>query len=572
MKLRRSAALFSLALVTLFFWLFWSRPKRTDMALLVPADSLAYLQVNDLPALADGIADTTAWQTLSAPAAASLGLRNSRWLTRLARWTGIGPAEAVVLSRSQLALALFQYQTGDGGTALQVNLLATLVIDTHTSQFRMRPVIERRIEEFARRHYGQPKLEHKLVDGVDFAEWSSVDGSRRIVLAFVDSVAYIGSDELPVRACIAVRNGTQPSLATNGFFTEQRDAASADRAPLFAFIPSSGLRAFLIATAPYSLGPDATRTNAAPIVASAVAKLVDGVTWSPTFIDGQVEDQVRLTLANGITQQLQSGLVAEKPPTFQSVNLIPGNTHSLTQYNLRDSATAWNDLNRAISSHVEFLLAAESPKFLASALQGYGIDDPKAFLSAVGPELSTVKLDINSPRALLIVQVLDAAALRRLVRARLGPDSTSEQIGNSELLYSRDPERGAASFVDNALLLGSVEDVRTCLQAHNKGDRMADTGAFQRARALVNVTPPSLPTITTFTNDAESSRSFVSLFSANRAPAISNSVSALNDASVRLPNRVNVTRLTQNGFEYTSRSSFGLMGTLAVMLAGGDTQ
>lgn len=570
MNLRRAALLAAAALITLAaVWFFSNPPRRADMAVYVPADSLAYLEANDLQSIAGGITDTTSWRALSGPANAKLRVGGSRWLSTLAKWTGIGTTEAVLLSRSQFAATLLELDSADAGTELQVKLVVGLVIETHTNQSRMRPVLERRIEEFARRTYGQPQLNHKVIDGVDFTAWTSPDGTRRIVSAFVGTLAFIGNDEAPVRACIAVQRGARPSLAGNRVLSEMRDRVGGNTAPLFGFASGSGLKSFVIATAPYVFGPAVTGTNVPELLATAAPKLIDGIAWAPHFVDGQVEDRYIATLTSGVAQQLRGSLLPDRSHELRSVDLVPRSTYSLTEYSFRDSATAWSDLKAAISSHVDFVTAVVAPRALDSLLDSYGIDDPKAFLSAVGPEITTARLDANSSRALLIAEVLDGATIRKLIQRRLGPGST-ERIGDAQVRTSADPERGAAGFVGNHVLIGSKEDIHRCLKAASESKTLATNDSFQRAQRLQN--PAVRPTSITFTNDGPAARSLVLLFSADRATALSTNVAALSDASGRLPYAVAVTQVGENGFERTARSSFGLLGTLLVLFSSGDAQ
>jgi hypothetical protein len=569
---RRNASLLAVAvLITLTgVWLFWNPPRRADMAAYVPADSLVYIEANDLPSIAKGITETTGWRTLSSPANAKLGFGGSRWLSTLAKWTGIGTTEAVVLARSQFAATLLELDSIDAGTELQVKLLFSVVIETHTSQSRMQPVLERKIEAFARRTYGQPKLNHKVIEGVDFMEWTSPDGTRQIVSAFVGTLAFIGNDEAPVRACIAVQRGARPSLAGNKLLNEMRERVGGSTAPLFGFASGSGLKSFVIATAPYVFEPSVTSTSVPQLLAAAAPKLIDGIAWAPHFIDGQVEDRYIAMLPSGVTQELRSSLTPTRSRPLRAADLVPKSTYSLTQYSSRDSAAAWSDLKTAISSRVDFATAVVAPRALDSLLESYGIDDPKTFLSAVGPDLATARLDGNTSRALLIAEVLDAATVRKLINHRLGAASTTEKIGDAEVKASPDSARGAVGFVGNYLLMGSKDDIDRCLKAGNESNTLATNEAFQRAQRLQNSS--TQPTAITFTNDGPSTRSLVLLFASERSKTLSTNVAALNKASERLPYAISVTEVAENGFERTTRSSFGLLGALLVLFSAGDAE
>ncbi|HEU0048368.1 MAG TPA: hypothetical protein VFQ43_12275, partial [Nitrososphaera sp.] len=65
MKLFRRLLTFALVLlVVAASWLWWNRPKKTDMAAYAPADSLAYVESNNLIDVAATITNTDAWKTL----------------------------------------------------------------------------------------------------------------------------------------------------------------------------------------------------------------------------------------------------------------------------------------------------------------------------------------------------------------------------------------------------------------------------------------------------------------------------------------------------------------------------
>src|ERR1700688_4189374 len=100
-KSRRAKSLIALLLVVLVVgWLFWNRAARTDMAAYAPVDSLAFLEVNDLTEVAQGIGGTQAWKALAGPVGARSSLLPNRWFIRLARWTGIGSTDAILFARS----------------------------------------------------------------------------------------------------------------------------------------------------------------------------------------------------------------------------------------------------------------------------------------------------------------------------------------------------------------------------------------------------------------------------------------------------------------------------------------
>jgi hypothetical protein len=111
MKIARRLLLVVLVLILLAcIWLWWNHFQKADMAAYVPADTLVYMEANSLPQITSAIISTDAWKALAVPAGIRTDLGQVGWLSRLALWTGIGPAEAVVFSRAQIAVAVMGYE------------------------------------------------------------------------------------------------------------------------------------------------------------------------------------------------------------------------------------------------------------------------------------------------------------------------------------------------------------------------------------------------------------------------------------------------------------------------------
>ncbi|HKQ53559.1 MAG TPA: hypothetical protein VJT74_14380, partial [Pyrinomonadaceae bacterium] len=201
MKFLRKALLVFLALLlVLAVWVWWNYPRKVNMTAYVPADTLVYLEANDLPDIATGIINTDAWKALAPAAGIRSNLGNLGWLSRLASWTGIGPADAVVLARAQIAVAVLNLEAADAGDTLKIKPVYAVVVESHTGEGRLQSAVEKRVGDFARRAYGEPRVETKEVWGAKLTTWSSADGGRRIVAAVTGSLAVIGNDESAVQA------------------------------------------------------------------------------------------------------------------------------------------------------------------------------------------------------------------------------------------------------------------------------------------------------------------------------------------------------------------------------------
>ena len=219
-------ALLAVGLVALaaVAWVWWSRPVRVDMAAYVPADAVVYLEANSLTEIVGGLASTEAWREFAPAAGVGKGWGGAGWLGRFAALTGVGSGESVVLSRAQVAVAVLGFKAEEESeTAITFAPRVALVAETHTSDWRARPAVEKLIGDFARRSFGEPRVARVEFDGVPAVVWEETAGSRRKVFAAVrEGVAVVGNDEKVVRACLDVRRGARPSLAGNAQLEEMR--------------------------------------------------------------------------------------------------------------------------------------------------------------------------------------------------------------------------------------------------------------------------------------------------------------------------------------------------------------
>src|SRR5437870_1595176 len=271
-------------------WVYWSQPHRVDLATFAPSDCLAFVEADNASELLAGFEESQGWQALAGPVSARSNLLANRWLLRVARWLGIGNADALLLARSQFGLVFTGAQVGETGPTLTIRPLATLIIETHSSQRRVRPALEGHIEEFARRIYGQPQFVRKQIDGADITEWSSSDGVRHIVMGFLDSAAIIGNDETSVMSCLETKRGKRAALAGDKFFGDFRNSVNIPDSTLFGFVSKSGAKSSLQAYALYKAA-SSDAVNASRLLSDADGNFDNGLGCRSQFVECMVEDR-----------------------------------------------------------------------------------------------------------------------------------------------------------------------------------------------------------------------------------------------------------------------------------------
>ena len=567
-NLRRALVAVLLVALLAVAWLWFTRPRRVDMADYAPADAIAYAEANSLPEVFDAFTSTDAWRELAPAAGVDARQSWKGWLPGFVSFTGLGPSETVVISRAQIAVAVLGFRAAEeSDTTLKLSPRAALVAETHTSEWRVRAAVEKLVGDFARRKLGAPPVERKEVDGVPFYTWAEVAGARRKIVAAVSgSVAVIGNDEAAVRACLDVRRGARPSLAGDAALKEMRERLGGEGTLAFGYAPRGSVAKVAEVFAPALVAGVTEDPAVQSFLATTLPQLFNqtlgALGWSSRLAGGGIEDTYSLSLAEGMAQRLQAPFAASEAVGEEAAGVLPPDTSTVTFYNFRSPEDAWRGLSAAFSSQVDILSARLVTSALEGLAQPYGIESPREFLRACGGEVTTARLEAESEGKVLLATARDSAVLRTQTLAHLGRGARTERAGDAELLVSNDPERGAAAFFGDRLLTGAEEDIRRCLDSRQQGRTLRDGEAFKAAPRNFFETRAFARTLT---DERAAARSVLSLF-ARRLDA-----AGLEKALARRTYAVSETRLGDSGFEIRTRSAFGWFGYVVTRPEFGET-
>jgi hypothetical protein len=567
-NVRRALIVLLLLAAAAFVWLWLTRPEKVDMAAYVPADSIVYFEADSLPDIFDGVTSTDAWRELARASGVESGQTQSGWLSGLVSFTGLGPSDAVVLSRAQVAVAVLGFEAAEeSDTTLRFSPRGALVAETHTSEWRVRAAVEKLAGDFARRSFGAASVERKEVDGVQFVTWvSQSDARRKVVTAVYESEALMGNDEATVRACLDARRGTRPSLAANEQLKEMRARLGGEGALAFGFAPQGSAAKVVEVFAPAFVSGVSSESKLQSLLATVLPQLTSqtlgSAGWSARAAGGGIEDRYFLALPGDMARRLQAPLAPADAREDGVVEVLPRETYQLTRYDLQKPEEAWRGLGAALSAQVDVSRAIFITPALEAVVKPYGVEHPREFLRACGTQLATAKLDSESEGKLLIVQSAGYDALREQVLAHLGRGARSERVGRNELIVATDPEKGAAAFISpypvvrTFLVMGSEADVRRCLDAQQPGGSRLGFFVFDTwGRSFSDAQPFAR----TFTDDREATRSVIPYFARGGARTAQGQVE-LEKVLSRRGYSTSETRLADGGFEKRTRSAFGLFG------------
>lgn len=488
----------SLLLVTGFLWVLWVTPNPVDMAQFAPANSLIYLEVNQPAEVLWAIGRTDVWKLLSSIDIASPVSTNSGMWQELIRITGLGPIDSVIMARSQVAVVVTNLGTTESGDTLNVKPEAALIVETHTSEGRIRAPIERRLETLVRTTYLNPQVEHSVVDGVELIEWGEPNG-RKLIAAFNGSVVIIGNSRQVVDACLAVAHRGAPSLQPSPELHSARMSGDARNALVFGYVPAIGSPKLMSLGIPILSGQQLVDPQFQRLAQNTASRLIGTLTWTSRPFRGGIEDRYYIGLHRAVVEELSPGFGSPQPA---SLSVLSTDFYSNSEYRIEDPLRVWQTLRTSISRRADTVTAVVFNTTLRTSLNTYGIEAPEVFLTSVKSPLNTVKFDQDGERQLLVARVSDRASLAKLF------STTMQEKGNSSatpvtILENADGTLGAA-LDDSLVVLGHPTDVQ---QYYRVVSMSTVNGNKQSSQVIHFAESEDRAHVVTYTNDVGRVRS-----------------------------------------------------------------
>ena len=538
-------ATFSILLVALV-WIWWNRPQEADLAGYAPASSLVYLECNSLMEVADAIVVTDNWNKVKSFVAGGTGNRTSPRTRRFIALTGIGPTPGVILARAQVAMVMLDLGAREEGNTITLKPEAALLIETHTSEARIKNTVEDALKKFAERSYGKPTLKRIDINGDEFLNWTSPENNRQIVATIDGSLVIVANSDRAVSACLEARRGQRPSLRSDPELQQMRATLSANAALAFGFVSSSHTAELLSLGAPVLFGRAPGEAQFDKLIANSAPKILGSAGWSARSVSGAIEDHYLFSL--------QAPVVSAMRPLFQpssahsDLTLVPADVHSLTVYRFPDPAQTWRGLLTTLSSRLDTLSAILMVSVLKSALLPYGINDPEKFLQFTGPEIMTARLKADSSGSILIAKVRDETQLRELLKnSTTVPDNDGSE------------RRLTVHFQNGYVLMGAEEDVQRCSEAAKAQSSDAKLSYFGSS-------DPISANIMTYSKDTSRIRNFIAGLVRAQGKSTVSDPTKWEQTIGQFPYAMTQTSLGETGLDRKTRSAFGQFSALVPLL------
>jgi hypothetical protein len=491
--------------------------KPTDPKTLIPADTIIYLETNDLGATLAAITENQRFQELAKTK------------------PDLSVLKGVQVSVAVTGFEASQEEVAEEGAVLSFQSRFVAVAETNAWGWQAKSFVEDKLGELVNEVYGgEIGLEITTRnDGSEYYVWTSQDGRKAYALQ-QGSVVFFGNDESAIERCQAVKRGEVESIAKAGKVGEDGRLA-------FAYVSSEGvgqLANLVGLQLAKTTGEEAdVQSFVARVLPEILRNSVKEVRWSAVRSEGGVEDRFEISLENEAARVFSETLSPARSESSELAKFVPASALSATRYLLKDPQIAWRGLVLTAQKKTDAASGALIAAFSGSIFESYGIEEPESFLSSIGSQIVTVRLTQDSDDVAVITTFKNLGGVRQGIAKEINFGGEPEKKFDADVWKSEDGELSAA-FIGETVVVGNSETVLKCLEAR-QGNMMMDTRGFSTSDAVA----------TTIGNEEASGR-VVEAFSERR-----------DDKSVMMTYQIE-TRFNINGIERRTRSDFGLIGAI----------
>ncbi|HSE24672.1 MAG TPA: hypothetical protein VLB68_23615 [Pyrinomonadaceae bacterium] len=529
-------------------------PSKVDMADYVPADSIVYLEFNSVTDLVNAIEQSDAWRATASMTGYSTGGSN-KVLTFMTK-AGIGPTDAVILSRAQVALVVVRWNTIEENNTLRVKPDVALVVETHTSSWRTNATVTSALQRLAALAYGDTRCNQTNSGTIECA--SSQD--RKIVGAIDGTVVIIGNSNDAVQKVLEVRKGVRPSLRTDTELLRVRSSMAKANSVGFGYISQANSAKLFSWAAPLLMGKDPGDAKLESVLASSANAILRGIAWTATPAAGHIEDRFQISCDPSVVAKLQP---AFDPGSFdeQLFSLVPSSIQSLTIYRARQPSAAWTALNNAVAAKVGALPAVLFGTILKSGLMSYGITQPGEVLETLEPPLLTFRPSDKTESSVLVARLKNKESFRKLMDQAF--KATSGQIIEGLNSEPSAEKEFTAVLNDQYVIVGKTDGVKECLSAlHSNTVISSQNKSPLKPADFDNIAP-----IFSYADDEVRLNTFLTTLVMLKQQSLTpNQEQSLREKLKPFAFATTETSLNENGIERKTESSFGQFSTLMSLL------
>jgi hypothetical protein len=505
-------------------------PPKTDMRMLVPNDSIVYLETNNVAKMLESLTQSPAFQELTAESVDFSNFANVQF--------------AVAVTNFEFS------ENADSANSSVINFKPKFVAvaETHAWSWQARSLAENQFNNFVVKNYGQDaRLEKIDKDGGEFLTWTAGDGRK--AFAFVrDSLIYFGNDSEAIDKCLAVKKGEAESLIKN----ESLRRENLNNNLAYGYVSAAGIEQFAnlagVALAVQSTEEADGRNFIARILPEILRKTTKEIFWTATKTDFGIEDKFTVVLDSEVSIVIKESLVISNDDNQNLVKFLPQKTISATRYNLKNPPSAWRNLLELTARNIDVFSGKLLIQFSGALLEPYKISDAEMFLNSITTEIITAQFDEANEKSVVIAAVKNVENLKKSISSEINFNLPPTKQENAEIWISED-KNTIAAFVENTLILGERESVLKCLQAGRNAQNAFNNQRFKKFTENSSVAA-------TFGKDTDSADKIAAVLAAKK-----------NENRKLATFYLTETTVNENGFERKTVSDFGLIGTIMKQFA-----
>lgn len=563
-------------IVSAFFIL--RRPPRVAMDRYVPANVLAFVEINSLADLVDGLTSTKAWREMAPVLGLSSQLRQVGLVTDLIGRTGLGPDEAVVAGRAQYAIAITGIESKAGeteeGAYIHLKPNFALIVETHAKPETASRLVSERASLIAQKLYGESVVAHTDdYRGSTVLVFQGPEAARQLLVSTHGSVILVANQAGAMKSCLDTVAGRAPGLAEDQTLKQMGPELRRDPS-VFAYVTPEGIEKIVELSPVLIAGRDAESESI-----SLFADLLDHLSkqagvrllYASKFEAGGVTEKyltvLRPQIAEALTQPLKPAAA-----NFRSLGMIPRSIERVTLLNVERAGELPEHVLKQLSPVIDLVAGVALREFVIGFRKQYGLDPSDSVGDAIGNEIALVNFGGGQPRVMLI-RVNDRARLAPAVNkylTRRGATVTTEQSEGTEVLVSSNDDRRAAAYAGDFLVLGTRDQIVMIVATYAKRD---GNDGDQRLRQALSAPTVNAPIVSYRPRSEDAGKLLLIVSKLMRVTDGSQELldrDAARKAIDRLPPSISFTEFRNYGVYTESHSAVGNFGLIASLIGTGD--
>lgn len=496
------------------------------MRLLVPAETLVYLETNDLAAALQPIVESKPFREVAK-----------------------SKPDFSALKGVQLAVAVTGFETTeekltDESSVGRVQPRFVAIADTHAWNWQAVAFAETKLGGFVADVYGsEPTLEKSDKSGGKYFVWSARDGRKAYALV-IDSLIYFGNDETSIDKCLAIKRNEADSIVKTGKIqppdpkTLAAGYISTDGVAQIANI--AGLR-----FASESSDESEIQSAVAGILPRLIRNSITEVSWQARRTEEGIEDKFQISMPPDIANVFNETMASSGNAGKSSFQSVPADASTATSYNFKNAHVAWRSLLLVAQKQTDPIVGEAIAVFANFLFEPYGIANPEIFLSAISSSFTTGNSSPDGEKPFVISTVTDVTKVESSLDSDL-----RRPVGSPEFARLRKSEDGdlAMLYLDATFIGGDAESVERLYADRLNGPESGLSGAIRQT-----IDPKALTV--TVGRDTTTAMQLIDIMAHE----------GRGDTGV-ISTYLTETRFTKTGIERRTVSDFGLIGWIIAQL------